>query len=146
MPFDNAAYVPDTTTSPYRNRWSVAADGKKPEPRLIVPRSDAAVLYEIWRLLETRWSRKFNDGDNHCIVGWAANLCEPATVCPRGWSPQTQRILRRLHDALPKSAQRKLANKQYALGKYNDTRELQKMRDLVFRAYLAEVNERTLEV
>jgi hypothetical protein len=131
MPFDNAAYS---------DRWCVTP-GKTNQPRAVQIRSDAQVLYAIWQSLETGWAKKLNDGANHCVLGWVTHFCSPTTIID--WSsPQIARLLRRLHDELPRSVQRKRTHRRYTLAKYNDRRDLQAARDLVFRAYLTEVNER----
>ena len=49
-------------------------------------------------------------------------------------------MLQRLHDALPRSAQRRQADHWHTLARYNDTHSLKTVRAWVFRAYLAEVN------
>ena len=135
--FNPAAYVPVLTPA-YTERWSVAV-GKVPVPRQIIPRSDADALLHIWRMLSTNWSRLYNDGDNHCIVGWVGQTCSPLTITyfDKG---QVKRLLQRLHDALPKSAQRKWAAPELVLARYNDTHSLPTIRAVVQRAYLAEVN------
>jgi hypothetical protein len=42
------------------------------------------------------------------------------TVISKQRSPQSQRLLARLHDALPRYAQRPTQNPAYVLAKYND--------------------------
>jgi hypothetical protein len=143
MPLDDtrldlAAYVPAPTPA-YIDRWTPAKLGTVPRPRAITPRSDAQALAHIWKMLETKWARKYNDGDRHCIVGWVGETCSPSTVTDYN-TPQIKRMLQRLHDALPRSAQRRQADHWYTLARYNDTHSLQTVRAWVFRAYLAEVN------
>ena len=138
MPFDGTLYQATRTTEAARQRWSVSDN--KPVPRSITPMSDTQALYAIWRYLETRWSSdRLNDGDNHCVVGWVVQLCEPTTVID--WKrPQTARLLQRLHDALPAKDQRKKTALCNVLAKYNDTHQLHDVREVVQRAYLEAVN------
>jgi hypothetical protein len=138
--FNPAAYVA-VNTDPYRDRWTPAGKGTVARPRAIEPRSDAQALLHIWQMLETRWSRKYNDGNNHCIVGWVGETCCPSTINDNT-APQVVRLMQRLHDALPKSAQRKGIEHRFTLAKYNDTHSLPTVRAWVHRAYLAEVNAR----
>ena len=140
--FDPAAFSPpQPAPTPFEIRWSPCKPNAVPMPRAIVPRSDADALLHIWQMLETKWARKFRDGDNRCIVGWASHTCEPTTICNYS-AGQLQRVMERLHDALPKSAQRKWEGRNLTLARYNDTHTLPTIRAWVQRAYLAEVNAR----
>lgn len=138
MPLDGTLYQETRYTEAARQRWSVSDD--KPVPRSITPMSDTQALYAIWRYLETRWSSdRLHDGDNHCVVGWVVQLCEPTTVID--WKrPQTARLLKHLHAALPAKDQRKKSDHHNVLARFNDTHRLQDVRDLVQRAYLTAVN------
>lgn len=149
MPLDDAGFTPPQAQAvpkpnAYDTRWSVI-HGRAPEPRAIIPLSDAQALLHIWHRLATNWSRKYNDGDDHCIVGWVGNTCSPCTVTNfrRG---QVNRLLKLLHAALPKSAQRKGDDVWHALAKYNDSHSVHAVRAVVYRAYLAEVNARVEEL
>jgi hypothetical protein len=136
--FNPAAYVVTPVKTPaYLSRWG--APNSTRLLRAITPRSDAQALLHIWQMMETKWSRKYNDGDKHCIVGWVGYTCEPTTINDYK-TPQVRRVLQRLHDALPKSGQRKGSPHWQTLAKYNDTRSLPTVRAWVQRAYLAELN------
>ena len=145
MPLDATGFTipsePAPALTPFEIRWSPHKKGAVAMPRAIVPRSDAAALLHIWLMLETRWARKYRDGDNRCIVGWAAHTCEPTTIC-NYTAGQLQRVMERLHSALPKSAQRRWEGRDLTLARYNDTHSQAAVRAVVQRAYLAEVNAR----
>jgi hypothetical protein len=147
MPLDAAGFNPDAyvpTPSPaYTERWTPHDKGHVRQPRPnFVPRSDADALLHIWQMMATRWARRYSDGNgNRCIVGWIGTTCEPTTVddCK---TPQVVRLMQRLHNALPPSAQRKSVEHRFVLARFNDTRSLPAIRAWVMRAYIAELNSR----
>ena len=118
MPFDATAttvVLPPSSDE----RWSVRRNAT-PGPRigwspsatacrlLRPPRRAIPLVQALQRRRQTLRRRQFSD------------KCEPMTVISKQRSPQSQRLLARLHDALPRYAQRPTQNPAYVLAKYND--------------------------
>lgn len=141
MPFDGELKPTPVRPASDNERWSYRPD-RVPMPRYgFNPLSDIEALYHVLNGIRNNWARQFNGPEGtHCIVGWIANTCEPMTVVDFG-QPQTKRLLQRLHNAMPKSAQRKDANTRFALAKYNDTHSREAVYRVAERAYISLVND-----
>jgi hypothetical protein len=132
-----------TTVLPLNSneRWSVNPNALDQPRQNFHPTNDNAALYIIGNYLKYHWAKRFNDGENHCIVGWVAQVCEPRTAIPHGYSEQSRRLLKRLHNALPTSAQRPTRNHAWTLAKYNDTHQHNAVLAVAERAYKMYINE-----
>ena len=142
MPFDS---LPKTTRNvaamPAGRRWSVAPKGTEPKPRGIELMDDNFALYIVGQYLKFAWAKQLNGDDNtHCIVGWVVHFCEPLTIIQ--YNEQTMRLLKRLHDALPKSAQRPRLHPANVLAHYNDTHEQKDVVRVADRAYRSYIKEK----
>lgn len=110
-------------------RWDYRPGRARAIRQVYRPMSDYDVLIRVLLGIKGNWAKRLNTPDGaHCIVGWVTDTCEPTTLIDYN-RPQTARLLRRLHDALPKSAQRKWRHHWDTLAAYNDSHS----RDAVYR-------------
>ena len=141
MPLDATATTVLPVDSP--ERWSHVPNRIKEPRQGFQPVDDDFALYLVLLGVKNAWAKRLNDDlYNHCIVGWVTTLCEANTVFNRhNPSDQSKRILKRLHDALPKSARRVLSSHADTLAKYNDTHSHKAVVRVAESAYQMYINE-----
>ena len=147
MPFDGEIKPgpPPPAPADPNVRWSVNPTRPREPRSTYVPVSDLQALRDLMAGIKNAWAKQLNGPDNtHCIVGWVVNSCEPMTLI--SWdNPQTARLLQRLHDAMPKSAQRRYQPHRITLAAFNDARGRDAVYRVAERAYCTMVNELVAE-
>jgi len=123
MPFDALTDPAAVELPPKPARWP-RTPNKQEVLRPSLDLSDTAVVWLLLARLKydpASWARGvYWTHDAACLVGWMQNYTE-TTNKPVWWNAQSKRVLRLIHDALPRSAQRPYAVLHEVIGRYNDT-------------------------